>query len=222
MHAFDHLCVVVTSAAVLRCTCRLGWTTHCVCVEGNVVLMRPSVWSCRDSAWPQRIQSHHLLTRTSWRCLVKAVILGTMQQIVSWLVNTQQGIRHCPRSGLCLASTQGSYISSSKHPPSLYAVSLLQDLLGRGTLWSKRPVFGYLMGGCREAGFGVYARCDNIRKLLKRRWAGMHSPTLNGAVKIMAWLQCCPFCLALHHPSGLHALVCAFTIYSQYLLQGGV
>ena len=51
-------------------------------------------------------------------------------------------------------------------------LSVLQDLLGRGALWSKRPVFGYLMGGCRDAGFGVYAKCGILRKLLKRRWAG--------------------------------------------------
>ncbi|KAL3142652.1 hypothetical protein ABBQ38_002961 [Trebouxia sp. C0009 RCD-2024] len=49
------------------------------------------------------------------------------------------------------------------------------DLLGRGTLWSKRPLLGYLMGGCRDAGFGVYAKCGHLQHLLKERWAG-HDP----------------------------------------------
>ncbi|DBA76614.1 TPA: hypothetical protein ACH3X2_008662 [Trebouxia sp. C0005] len=46
------------------------------------------------------------------------------------------------------------------------------DLLGRGTLWSKRPLLGYAFGGLRDVGFGVYARVDRIRGSLQERWAG--------------------------------------------------
>lgn len=31
------------------------------------------------------------------------------------------------------------------------------------------------MGGCRDAGFGVYAKCGHLRRLLKERWAGEHA-----------------------------------------------
>ncbi len=52
----------------------------------------------------------------------------------------------------------------------------VQDLLGRGTLWSKRPLLGYAFGGLRDVGFGVYARVDQIRGSLQERWAGMSPP----------------------------------------------
>ena len=68
-------------------------------------------------------------------------------------------------------------------------MSLLQDLLGSGALWSKRPVFGYLMGGCRDAGFGVYAKCGILRKLLKRRWAGKR-PQGSVALSFVSTVRC--------------------------------
>lgn len=52
------------------------------------------------------------------------------------------------------------------------ADGFMQDLLGRGALWSKRPLIGYAFGGLRDAGFGIYARVDQIRNTLQGRWAG--------------------------------------------------
>ena len=57
-------------------------------------------------------------------------------------------------------------------------------------------MFGYLMGGCRDAGFGVYAKCGILRKLLKRRWAGKrHRDSvalclfLHCTVTLVTWMQ---------------------------------
>ncbi len=61
----------------------------------------------------------------------------------------------------------------------------MQDLLGRGTLWSKRPLLGYAFGGLRDVGFGVYARVDRIRGSLQERWAGMSPPAYTGRELIL-------------------------------------
>ena len=60
-------------------------------------------------------------------------------------------------------------------PPNWHTLNpnpVLQDLLGRGTLWSKRPWLGYFMGGLRDGGFGVYAKCGKLKQTLQQRWAG--------------------------------------------------
>ena len=48
----------------------------------------------------------------------------------------------------------------------------VQDLLGRGALWSPRPLLGYAFGGIRDAGFGLYGRCNFLKAILEDRWAG--------------------------------------------------
>jgi len=61
-------------------------------------------------------------------------------------------------------------------------------LLGRGTLWSKRPLLGYAFGGLRDVGFGVYARVDRIRGSLQERWAGVSPPACIGrAFTLLSW-----------------------------------
>ena len=49
---------------------------------------------------------------------------------------------------------------------------IVQDLIGRGALFSPRPLFGYALGGIRDAGFGVYAKCSHLKAVLEDRWAG--------------------------------------------------
>ncbi len=69
--------------------------------------------------------------------------------------------------------------------------------MGRGTLWSKRPLVGYAFGGVRDVGFGIYARCDQIRSSLQERWAGkswlldhfMKACLLHHVVSPFAFLQ---------------------------------
>ncbi len=48
----------------------------------------------------------------------------------------------------------------------------LQDLLARGNHFSPHPIVGYTFGGRRDFAFGVYARADEARELLKEKWAG--------------------------------------------------
>lgn len=48
----------------------------------------------------------------------------------------------------------------------------LQDLLARGNHFSPHRIIGYTFGGRRDFAFGIYARADKARELLKDKWAG--------------------------------------------------
>ncbi|CAL8471588.1 g11130 [Coccomyxa elongata] len=47
------------------------------------------------------------------------------------------------------------------------------DLLARGHHFSPHPIVGYTFGGRRDFAFGIYARADEARELLKDKWAGL-------------------------------------------------
>lgn len=95
----------------------------------------------------------------------------------------------------------------------------MQDMLGRGAIWTPRPLLGYAFGGVRNAGIGLYGRCENLKAMLEDRWAGKAIPSASCAVcvcLIMLWTccACCPIRTKLQQEDWFASWLCIVTKFS--------